>query len=138
MCGVWCGVVWCGVVWCGVVWCGVCVCLCVCVCVHFSDGQGFWLTLVFFAYKDRQQITELFNRFSITATAFYGSKLSPCDLWQKKRRYYDRCCHSWSFGSIKFGCSHQDRVTIKSMLNSWEIHSLQVKICCWQWKPCWH
>ena len=52
-------------------------------CVYFSDGQGFWLTLVFFAYKDRQQITELFNCFSITATAFYGSKVSPCDLWQK-------------------------------------------------------
>lgn len=48
-------------------------------------------------------------------------------LMAKKWCYYDRCCHSWSFGWIKFGCSHQDRVTIKSMLNSWKIHSLQVK-----------
>ena len=41
------------------------------------------MTLVFFAYKDRQQITELFHCFSITATAFYGSTVSHCDLWQK-------------------------------------------------------
>ena len=47
----------------------------------------FQLRPLFFAYKDRQQITELFietlDHLCIAATAFYGFKVSPSDLWQK-------------------------------------------------------
>ena len=52
-----------------------------------SDGQEFRLRPLFFAYEDRDQITELFvetfTRLSIAVNVAQNRKTTPLELWKK-------------------------------------------------------
>ena len=55
--------------------------------IILSDGQEFRLRPLFFAYEDRDQITELFvetfTRLSIAVNVAQDRKTTPLELWQK-------------------------------------------------------
>ena len=55
--------------------------------LRFSDGEEFRLRPLFFAYEDRDQITELFvetfKRLSAALSILENEQIEPSDLWEK-------------------------------------------------------
>ena len=67
--------------------------------LKLSSGQVYQLRPLFFAYEDREQITNLFietyKRLSLILNAInnnLSSSITPAALWHKTDALNDRCC----------------------------------------------